>query len=141
MKGQRLPNHHRGEAARTWRAGALAFALLLGGGVFGEIPAALERTAFEQGIATADVEFRNGPTTLRGTIFQPGGAGSGPGVVILGGSERGARNDYKKRVASKFAESGLSALIYDSPGTLGGARPVPAAKPKRCRPETASHRR
>jgi len=116
MKGQRMSDR-REEVGRKWRAGALTFALLLGGGVVGEIPASPERTAFEQGIPAADVEFRNGTTTLRGTIFRPGAAGPGPGVVLLGGSERGARTDYKKRVASKFAESGISALIYDSPGT------------------------
>jgi pimeloyl-ACP methyl ester carboxylesterase len=116
MKSQRV-SAPRGEAARKWRAAALACALLLGRGAVVEIPASPERTAFEQGIPAAEVEFRNGTTTLRGTVFRPGAAGSGPGVVILGGSEREARTDYKRRVASKFAESGLSALIYDSPGT------------------------
>ncbi len=116
MKGPRRSDP-REEVGRKWRAGALAFALLLGRGAFGETPARLEQTAFEQRIPATDVEFRDGTTTLRGAIFRPGAAGPGPGVVILGGSERRARTDYKKRVASKFAESGISALIYDSPGT------------------------
>jgi len=106
-----------GKVARKRRAAVLAFALLLGRGVVVKIPASPERTALEQGIPAAEVEFRNGTTTLRGTVFRPEAAGSGPGVVILGGSERNARTDYKRRVASKFAESGVSALIYDSPGS------------------------
>jgi hypothetical protein len=53
-----------GKTVRTWRAGTLAFALLLGRGAFSEIPDALEWTGLEQGIASADVEFRNGTTTL-----------------------------------------------------------------------------
>jgi len=106
-----------GEAARKRRAAALAFTLFLGRGVVGEIQTSPERAILEQGISSAEVEFRNGTTTLRGTIVRPEAAGSGPGVVILGGSERNARTDYKRRVASKFAESGIAALIYDSPGT------------------------
>jgi len=116
MKGQRISTPG-GEVARKWKAAALACALLLGRAAVGEIPASPERTAFEQVVSSTEVEFRNGTTTLRGTVVRPEAAGSGPGVVILGGSEREARNDIKRRFASKFAESGLSALIYDSPGT------------------------
>lgn len=113
--GQRISGSE--EIGRKWRAGALAFVLLLGWGVLGETPAALKRTAFEKGIQSTDVEFRNGTTILRGTILRPEAVGPGPGVVILGGAERGARNEYKKRIASAFAEIGISALFYDSPGS------------------------
>lgn len=113
--GQRISRP--GEAGRKWRPGALAFILLLGWGVLGGTPVPVERSAIEKEIQSTDVEFRNGTTVLRGTILHPEAAGPGPGIVILGGAERGARNDYKKRVASKFAEIGISALYYDSPGS------------------------
>ena len=106
-----------GEIGRKWRAGALAFVLLFGWGVLVKTPAAPQRTAVEKGIQSTDVEFGNGTAILRGTILRPEAAGPGPGVVILGGAERGARNDYKKRIASTFAKIGISALFYDSPGS------------------------
>ena len=99
------------------RVNAHAVVLLLGWGALAGPPDALKRTGFETGIQAAEVEFRNGTTVLRGTIIQPAASGPGPGVVILGGSERGARNAYKRRIASDFAASGISALVYDSPGT------------------------
>jgi pimeloyl-ACP methyl ester carboxylesterase len=40
-----------------------------------------------------------------------------PGVVILGGSERGPRTRLKERLAEHFAGTGVAALIYDSAGT------------------------
>ncbi len=113
--GQRISGP--GEAGGKWRADALAFMLLFGWSVLGGTSAVFKRTAFEKEIQSTDVEFRDGKTILRGTILHPETGGAGPGIVILGGAERGARNDYKKRIASQFAEIGISALYYDSPGS------------------------
>jgi len=63
------------------------------------------------------VEFKDGSTILRGTIFAPEGEYHVPGVVILGGSERGPRTRLKERLAEHFAGAGIAALIYDSAGT------------------------
>lgn len=63
------------------------------------------------------VEFNNGATLLKGMIFLPDGEAAVPGVVILGGSERGPRTAWKERLAEHFAGAGVAALIYDSPGT------------------------
>jgi len=63
------------------------------------------------------VEFKDGPAILKGTIFIPNGESHVPGVVILGGSERGPRTRLKERLAEHFADAGVAALIYDSAGT------------------------
>ena len=62
-------------------------------------------------------EFKDGPAILKGTIFLPDGESHVPGVVILGGSERGPRTRLKERLAEHFAGAGVAALIYDSAGT------------------------
>jgi pimeloyl-ACP methyl ester carboxylesterase len=63
------------------------------------------------------VEFENGSDTLRGRVFLPEGKTDVAGVVILGGSERGPQTVLKSRLAQHFADAGIAALIYDSPGT------------------------
>ena len=63
------------------------------------------------------VEFKDGPAILKGTTFIPDGESGVPGVVILGGSERGPRTRLKERLAEHFAGAGVAALIYDSAGT------------------------
>jgi imidazolonepropionase-like amidohydrolase/pimeloyl-ACP methyl ester carboxylesterase len=65
----------------------------------------------------AAADFRDGPAILKGTIFIPDGESAVPGVVILGGSERGPRTRMKERLAEHFASTGVAALIYDSAGT------------------------
>jgi pimeloyl-ACP methyl ester carboxylesterase len=62
-------------------------------------------------------QFTHGSADLRGTIFLPSGSSRLPGVVILGGSERGPRTGLKQRLAVHFANAGVAALIYDSAGT------------------------
>ena len=66
---------------------------------------------------TQEVDFTDGSTLLKGTLFRPDTNETAPGVVILGGSERSARNSYKKNIARDFVVNGMAALIYDSPGT------------------------
>ena len=64
-----------------------------------------------------EVEFENDSAVLRGRVFIPDGKTDVPGVVILGGSERGPQTSMKRRLARRFADAGIAALIYDSPGT------------------------
>ena len=64
-----------------------------------------------------ELSFYSGKDLLRGTLFRPAKGSAIGAVVILGGSERSARNPYKKLIAENFAKNGLAALIYDSPGT------------------------
>ena len=65
------------------------------------------------------VRFENDGAVLRGRVFMPGGETEVPAVVILGGGERGPQTEMKRRLAEHFAEAGVGALIYDSPGTGG----------------------
>lgn len=80
----------------------------------GPEPAAAKRGF---GWTTKPAEFKDGSAILRGTIFVPDGESDVPGVVILGGSERGPRTRLKERLAEHFAGAGVAALIYDSAGT------------------------
>jgi len=64
-----------------------------------------------------EISFYCGKDLLRGTLFRPSKGLEIGAVVILGGSERSARNPYKKLIAENFVRNGLAALIYDSPGT------------------------
>ncbi len=64
-----------------------------------------------------EVSFTDGSALLQGTVFLPEIKANVPGVVILGGAERGPRNPYKEGMAAFFASNGIAALIYDSPGT------------------------
>lgn len=64
-----------------------------------------------------EVSFTDGSALLQGTMFLPELKANVPGVVILGGAERGPRNPYKEGMAAFFASNGIAALIYDSPGT------------------------
>ena len=64
-----------------------------------------------------NIEFEDGAAVLRGMVFLPDGDGESPGVIILGGSERGPQTQMKRRLGQHFAEAGVAALIYDSPGT------------------------
>jgi len=67
--------------------------------------------------AGKEVEFLDGSTGLKGTLYMPDVEGLCPGVIIVGGAERGPRNEYKRQLAGYFAGWGMAALIYDSPGT------------------------
>jgi pimeloyl-ACP methyl ester carboxylesterase len=66
-----------------------------------------------------DVEFPSGEIRLAGTLFRPEGKRPLPGVVLLGGSDRGPRGPIKTRLARSLAEGDAAVLTYDSPGTGG----------------------
>jgi pimeloyl-ACP methyl ester carboxylesterase len=71
----------------------------------------------EDSVAEQELEFGDGAARLHGTVFLPASPGPGPGAVILGGSDRGARGSGKRRLARHLAGLGVASLIYDSPGT------------------------
>lgn len=64
-----------------------------------------------------EVAFLDGESRLRGTLHMPVSDTGCPAVVVLGGAERGPRVPVKRILAGHFADAGIAALIYDSPGT------------------------
>lgn len=83
-----------------------------------EIPPDAPSSTTQPGVrwTSKQVEFRDGPAVLKGTIYTPEGESRFPGVVILGGSERGPRTRLKERLAEHIAGAGVGVLIYDSAG-------------------------
>lgn len=78
---------------------------------------AFERAAHElQQPEEREVTFRNGETTLAGSVLLPTGAkGKAPGIVFLHGS--GAEGRWASRyLATRFARAGFAALIWDKRG-------------------------
>jgi dipeptidyl aminopeptidase/acylaminoacyl peptidase len=76
----------------------------------------LTRATFSAaGIRTRDVTFPNKDVTLAGTLLLPGTQGRHAATLFLQGSGPEGRwaNHY---LAQKFAESGITALIYDKRG-------------------------
>jgi len=74
-------------------------------------------SAASQPIVESEIEFHAGETRLAGTLLVPSSRGPHAAVVLLGGSDRSARGPAKERLARAFAEGGVIALTYDSPGT------------------------
>jgi alpha-beta hydrolase superfamily lysophospholipase len=88
-----------------------------------------------------EVVFPDGPTLLEGAVFLPDRKAPCPAIVLLGGAERGPRGPYKHRMASHFAEHGIAALTYDSPGTgQSTGNTLFQTKRDRVREAVAAHR-
>lgn len=68
-------------------------------------------------VTLVEVEFLDGQTRLAGTLYQPESDSPRPGLVVLGGSDRGPRGRMKDNLARAFSENGIAVLTYDSPGT------------------------
>jgi hypothetical protein len=65
-----------------------------------------------------ELDFANGNVKLAGTLLLPAEAGPHPGIVFLHGSGPEAR--WASRfLATRFAERGVAALIYDKRGVGG----------------------
>lgn len=64
-----------------------------------------------------EIRFSDGATILAGTLVWPAADTDCPAVVILAGSDRSQRGPLRLRLAALFAEQGVAALVYDSPGT------------------------
>ncbi|HST11223.1 MAG TPA: alpha/beta fold hydrolase [Terriglobales bacterium] len=63
-----------------------------------------------------DVNFRNGPVTLAGTLCMPRSSGRHAAVVLLQGSGDETRWGTNRFIADRFARSGIAALVYDKRG-------------------------
>jgi len=92
-----------------------------------------------------EIEFRDGAVLLKGTLFTPkedaAESDDVPGIVLLGGAERGPRTPMKRRVAAHFASRGTASLIYDSPGTgASSGSALMQTKADRVREAIAAHR-
>ena len=70
------------------------------------------------GVRREDVRFLNGAAALAGTVLSPTEPGRHAGIVFLHGS--GPEGRWANRyLATKFAERGVVALIYDKRGVSG----------------------
>jgi pimeloyl-ACP methyl ester carboxylesterase len=63
------------------------------------------------------VRFASGSDSLAGTLFWPGERTGCPAVVVLAGGDRSQRGPLRNAIAESFADRGIAALVYDSPGT------------------------
>jgi hypothetical protein len=59
-----------------------------------------------------EVNFRNGNTTLAGTLYLPSGQTPHPAIVFVHGSGRSTRENFRF-YADLFAKQGIAVLIYD----------------------------
>jgi pimeloyl-ACP methyl ester carboxylesterase len=66
---------------------------------------------------TEEVTFANERDVLAGTLYLPRDVEPCPAVVLLTGSNRGARGPLLARIAQHFARNGIAVLHYDSAGT------------------------
>ncbi len=95
---------------------AVLMAICICAGLSMSAPPGVDPSFPEEGCERVEVTFQNGGSTLGGIAFIPEREGEVPGVVILGGSERGPITHMKRRLAGHFVGAGIAALVYDSPG-------------------------
>ncbi|MFJ9847024.1 alpha/beta hydrolase family protein [Kitasatospora sp. NPDC101155] len=78
--------------------------------------------ADEDGLVRQEVTFRGGGgLALHGTVLSKSGAlDAGPGIVLVGGSGPGPREEYRQE-AEAFAQAGITTLVYDK-RTVGYSR-------------------
>lgn len=68
-------------------------------------------------ITTEEITFKDRQNTLAGTLYLPSTGEMRPAVVLVKGSDRSARGPLLTNLGMYFAEHGIAALQYDSPGT------------------------
>ena len=102
--------------------------LLLVGAVFSTV---LTTTSFQNAVHDSqqdsivrksvqqEVQFKNGRDLLAGTLHRPASKTNATAVVLLAGSDRSRRGGLRNSIAKYFADHGIAALTYDSPGTGG----------------------
>ena len=110
----------RGDASTTRFEGTLQGDTIAGtfeeGGNRGTF--SLRRSAHGPATRSEEVTFTSGVSTLRGTLVVPGTAPPWPAIVMTHGS--GAEGRWANRyLASRFANAGIAALIYDKRGVGG----------------------
>lgn len=66
---------------------------------------------------TEEVRFQTSGVPLRGTVYVPTGKGPHPAVVLLHGAGPQTRESYLRHFAERFAQRGITALIYDKRNT------------------------
>src|SRR6266849_6497704 len=69
-----------------------------------------------QNLNEAEVDFKNGDTTLAGRLLIPITDGAHPAIVIIHGSGPDEGSEYRV-YAEQFARAGIAALIYDKRGS------------------------
>ncbi|MFF3915828.1 prolyl oligopeptidase family serine peptidase [Streptomyces sp. NPDC001852] len=73
------------------------------------------------GLVRQDVTFRGGGgLVLHGTVLSNGAPGPEPGIVLVGGSGSGPREEYRQE-AEAFARAGITTFVYDK-RTVGYSR-------------------
>ncbi|MEV8474386.1 prolyl oligopeptidase family serine peptidase [Streptomyces sp. NPDC051173] len=89
------------------------FAALAAAAIVFLLPAPAARAA-GTGLVHEEVTFRGGGgLVLHGTVLSNGGTHAPrPGIVLLGGSGPGPREEYRQE-AEAFAQAGITTLVYD----------------------------
>lgn len=87
-----------------------------GRGVEGELNFELRRTgdapAPPSPLKEEPVQFSNGETSLKGTLLLPPDAGPHPAIVLIHGTGRQTRDEWRL-FGMHFARNGIAALLYD----------------------------
>ncbi len=97
--------------------GAVFCAVLAPASCQNESDAAQKVAIFRESAQRQEIQFKNGDDLLAGTLYSPASKTNAPAVVLLAGSERSKRGGLKNSIAKYFADHGVVALTYDSPGT------------------------
>lgn len=113
--------HSRVPAGCITAAGVMVLLLSLGS-VFRPLQARAPETngagaAGTTSITTEEIQFTDGAAVLAGTLYLPQGEPARPALVVITGSDRSARTPLRKAIGREFANRGIAALVYDSPGT------------------------
>ena len=109
----------RDGAERLSFAGMIAVDSFKGGARVGEQEMALElrRTGAaaprtSQPVTEEAIQFRNGEAPFAGALLLPSGPGPHPAIVLIHGSGRQSRDEWRI-IGMLFAQHGVAALLYD----------------------------
>jgi dipeptidyl aminopeptidase/acylaminoacyl peptidase len=75
---------------------------------------------------TEELSFSNADATLHGTLYLPRGPGPHPAIVLVHGSGRQPRDEYRF-YARQYARHGVAALAYDKRGRGASTADLDAA--------------
>jgi pimeloyl-ACP methyl ester carboxylesterase len=115
----RLSFEIRDGAERLFFAGMIAGDSFKGGARVGEQEMALDlrRTGAaaprtSQPVTEEAIQFRNGEASFAGALLLPSGPGPHPAIVLIHGSGRQSRDEWRI-IGMLFARHGVAALLYD----------------------------